>query len=391
MSDEEARAIREDVIRALAQEGEDVSGFEDADEILARAGGGTVPLLDESAVVQNATVGMNALVDSPTDGTLAADAPARNATTEASSPALPESMHARMLSDEEALEAVFADVRTQSRRGVLVQPTRWAALGLVPRGQTAEEFEMFVYEYLEEHAPEAVDGLTASAARTATRAGAVTCAPAPKARSATATVGMSRFVRARLQEEQAEGSLHDEDEAASTNADASIADAPREDVHDADALREDASREDALGEDASREDARGEDAQGSSADGIVALTGAHSYYLYARDVMTDTFARWAFLANEDDKVVTFAECVRQESRTYPRPMDARALCNDPFNYRIEDVEALWGQIRDAGEHPDLDTVTASNGDVYYFSTDYLKPAYAASLAEWNSVERDMYL
>ena len=31
------------------------------------------------------------------------------------------------------------------------------------------------------------------------------------------------------------------------------------------------------------------------------------------------------------------------------------------------------------------------GDVYYFSTEYLTPAYAKSLAEWNSVERDMFL
>ena len=43
------------------------------------------------------------------------------------------------------------------------------------------------------------------------------------------------------------------------------------------------------------------------------------------------------------------------------------------------------------DYPDIQQTTASNGDVYYFSTEHLSPAYAASLAEWDAVERKMHL
>ena len=63
-----------------------------------------------------------------------------------------------------------------------------------------------------------------------------------------------------------------------------------------------------------------------------------------------------------------------------------------FEYVIGGISAAIDvTVRDSGAYPDLDTVAASNGDVYYFSTEYLTPAYAKSLAEWNSVERDMFL
>ena len=125
-------------------------------------------------------------------------------------------------------------------------------------------------------------------------------------------------------------------------------------------------------------------------DDIVALVGKHSYYLYSNERMTDVYARWAFLASEDDRVLTFVECVREESRKYPRPM-AASLTNEPFNLSADEVGELWRTVRESGAYPDIDTVAASNGDVYYFSTEHLTPAYAASLAEWNSVERDMFL
>ena len=52
--------------------------------------------------------------------------------------------------------------------------------------------------------------------------------------------------------------------------------------------------------------------------------GAESYYLYDDSAMTDAYARWAFLAAEDDPVATFIECVREESSVYPAPWRGRA-------------------------------------------------------------------
>ena len=124
---------------------------------------------------------------------------------------------------------------------------------------------------------------------------------------------------------------------------------------------------------------------------IVALVGAHSYYLYDRTAMTDAYAHWAFLAAEDDNVVTFVDCVREDSRVYPRPLAASSLGNPPFNLAQDVVAQTWDIVRESGAYPDIQQTTASNGDVYYFSTEHLSPAYAASLAEWDAVERKMHL
>lgn len=120
---------------------------------------------------------------------------------------------------------------------------------------------------------------------------------------------------------------------------------------------------------------------------IVALVGRYSYYLYDRTLMTDSFAHWSFLAAEGDDALTFADCVREESRTYPRPMPIESLENDPFRLSEERILRIWDHVRASGEYPDIEQVVASNGDIFFYSTRYLTPEYAASLAEWAAVER----
>ena len=119
----------------------------------------------------------------------------------------------------------------------------------------------------------------------------------------------------------------------------------------------------------------------------VALVGRYSYYLYDRTLMTDSFAHWSFLAAEGDDALTFADCVREESRTYPRPMPIESLENDPFRFSEERILRIWDHVRASGEYPDIEQVVASNGDIFFYSTRYLTPEYAASLAEWAAVER----
>ena len=45
--------------------------------------------------------------------------------------------------------------------------------------------------------------------------------------------------------------------------------------------------------------------------------------------------------------------------------------------------------QESGAYPDIKTCGASNGDQYFYSTDYLSDAQAKALAEWYSVERYM--
>ena len=103
--------------------------------------------------------------------------------------------------------------------------------------------------------------------------------------------------------------------------------------------------------------------------------------------MSNSFAKLAFLAAEDDPIVTFSYCIRDESKTYPRPMAETSFFNDPISMSKDDVADVWKKIQTLSEYSDIKQISASNGDVYYFSERHLDESYALSIAEWESVER----
>lgn len=331
------------------------------------------------------------------------------------------------LTEHNALAAVFDDVRAQSADSALVQPTRWAARGMVPEHMLPEDFEMFVYEYLEEAQSMRADQTTVEppAYRSATRAVGVPCLKTHDEKET--GEGAASWIEAgedapdEASDEDAPDGVPDEDAPGEAPDEAFDKDVP-DGVPDEGASPENVVDSEAHG-------IGGEHAVDLSAtddpfanlripDGfklvelegefvlapdehaapvertiecanVVALVGAQSYYLYDRSVMTDAYAHWAFLAAEDNHVVTFVDCVREDSRVYPRPLAASSLTNEPFAFRAEDVARTWDIVRESGEYPDIGQTIASNGDVYYFSTDYLSERYAASLAEWDAVERRM--
>ena len=350
---------------------------------------------------------------------------------------------ARVLAEHNALARVFDDVRAQSASSRLVTPARWAEIGLVPAHLTSDEFEMFVYEDLEDE----------QNARTEAAVAAAELEPAPVFRTATRAVGIPAFLRSA--DEEPEGAEEEAGEPARASQDEEMCEAgDGEPVGRGDAGAIGGGTEgDAAGakssgdpDGASSPDGSGgagspdglggsdsPDGSGSVGDSddpfaglnipagyrleeiegeyvlvetgegeddvelaidcehIATLVGAHSYYVYDRSIMTDTYAHWAFLAAEDDRVVTFVECVREDSRVYPRPLAASSLKNPPFRMTDEDIAATWEAVRASGEHPDIERTVASNGDVYFFSTNHLSPAYAASLAEWDAVERRLHM
>ena len=350
---------------------------------------------------------------------------------------------ARVLAEHNALARVFDDVRAQSASSRLVTPARWAEIGLVPAHLTSDEFEMFVYEYLEDE----------QNARTEAAVAAAELEPAPVFRTATRAVGIPAFLRSA--DEEPEGAEEEAGEPARASQDEEMCEAgDGEPVGRGDAGAIGGGTEgDAAGakssgdpDGASSPDGSGgagspdglggsdsPDGSGSVGDSddpfaglnipagyrleeiegeyvlvetgegedaveldidcehIATLVGAHSYYVYDRSIMTNTYAHWAFLAAEDDRVVTFVECVREDSRVYPRPLAASSLKNPPFRMTDEDIAATWEAVQASGEHPDIERTVASNGDVYFFSTNHLSPAYAASLAEWDAVERRLHM
>ena len=338
---------------------------------------------------------------------------------------------ARELAENNALADVFDDVRKQSADSHLVTPERWPEIGLVPEHMTAEDFEMFVYEWLEDYQAEHKDEIEAERAAERAKAAAV--------RSATRAVGVPpKIPNRRLEQIEADNeakaaeaadkapeAVEDSAEAeSSTGVDAStqvdnaaesaesaaVAAAPTV-SEPAPASPDDASEDDQPAEDDRSpfaglripEGYRLEQIEGEwvlvedenaapvrkeiKCNRIKVLMGMHSYYLYDETLMTASYARWAFLAAEDNPVVTFVECVREDSRVYPRPYAAECLKNPPFRMTDEQIEETWQAVRDSGNYPDIERTEASNGDVYYYSTQYLESGYAASLAEYDAVER----
>lgn len=335
---------------------------------------------------------------------------------------------ARELAENNALADVFDDVRKQSADSHLVTPERWLEIGLVPEHMTAEDFEMFVYEWLEDYQAEHKDEIEAERAAERAKAAAV--------RSATRAVGVPpKIPNRRLEQievdneakaaDKAPEAVEDSAEAESAaGVDASVqVDNAAESAESAAVAATPAASEPAPGSpDSAAEDEQPAENDRSPFAGlripegyrleqiegewvlvedesaapvrkeikcnrIKVLMGMHSYYLYDETLMTASYARWAFLAAEDNPVVTFVECVREDSRVYPRPYAAECLKNPPFRMTDDQIEETWQAVRDSGNYPDIERTEASNGDVYYYSTQYLESGYAASLAEYDAVER----
>lgn len=117
------------------------------------------------------------------------------------------------------------------------------------------------------------------------------------------------------------------------------------------------------------------------------IRGSEGAYLYDGAVMTPAFARWAYLGQQDDPLATFVYCVREESRTYPRPMALESFANRPLEMGPDAVEEVWRRAHEHPDYADLERIEASNGDVYFYSSDHLDVEHALALAEWSSVDR----
>lgn len=364
----------------------------------------------------------------------------------------------RELAENNALADVFDDVRRQSSDSQLVVPSRWVDLGLVPGHMTSDEFEMLVYEYLEDYRRDHKDEIAAEKAERARKANSV--------RSATRAVGVppkipnrrlkqieedekaaaEKAAREASEAEAGKAASGDDVKAAAGEAvasDAAVAPSQPVDVVDApespassQVTADSSARTDAMeapvphvSETASAApEASAEPSTDAAAadDGpfaglklpegyklvelegeyvlvpdedaapvkkeircehIVTLVGQHSYYLYDSDLMTKSYAHWAFLAAEDNPMATFVDCVREDGRVYPRPFAAEDLANPPFRMSASKVEDTWAELQKSGAYPDIERCEASNGDVYFFSTLYMDRTLAESLAEYRSVER----
>lgn len=310
----------------------------------------------------------------------------------------------QVLAEHNALAMAFDEVRAQSAESELTRPSRWIEMGIVPEHLAPEDFEMMVYEYWEDDCAARVEAEAASPK------------PAPPVfRTATHAVGVPRLFGTNADRNKAEAldeavvraepEVYEESEPVEASA-TTTGSSETTSLEDAGATPSNTADNpfanlkipagyrlvELEGEYVLVEDEQAEPVElVINCEHISALVGAHSYYLYDNKIMTDTYAHWVFLAAEDNSVVTFTDCVREDSRVYPRPLAASSLKNPPFNMDDEGIAQTWTSVQASGEYPDIEQTVASNGDMYFYSTKYLSAPYAASLAEWDAVERRLCL
>lgn len=283
-----------------------------------------------------------------------AGAPRETAEEPAAQPALEEV--------EEALANAFADVRTQSADSALVTPDRWETEQIAPAGMDPAAFAQLVFDVIDANAAQAADEQDETAEASAEAEADAAAAFGGSVESGTAETLANAIPEKRATDANAQTE-------ANADADGEGEEAPS--LHDQ-VLAVLAAGAFAL----------------PTAD-IAVLEGTKNRYLYSTDFMTDSFAHWTYLALEDDKVATFVDIVREESRVYPRPMVYRALLNDPFRMTEDQVLDCWKTVQESEKFPDIASCSASNGDAYFYSSDYLSEAQAKALAEYYSVERWM--
>lgn len=243
--------------------------------------------------------------------------------------------------EHDALAAAFSMIRERSNEGKLTTPGTWAAAGIVPDHLIPVDFSDLAFDEI----------IAAQAASAAAKKVAEEAAQAAVADAVSADSGV----------EGVAASCSKADEVAGENAPS-------------------ADGGDSLDSEIETPEWKLDD--------IKVLEGKQTY-LYSSDYMTDTYAHWAFLAEEGDDTLTLVENAREESRLYPRPMLAASLSSKPYYWNDEQIEQAWQAVQESGSYPDIKTCEASNGERYFYSTDYLSDAQAKALAEWYSVERYM--
>ena len=250
------------------------------------------------------------------------------------------------LHEHESLATVFDDIRARSHEGELTTCDYWEAVGLIPEHMDAAAFTSLVLETIQTAHAEAekakAEAEALEAAGTEEVQGEDTTSVEPDDES--------------LGEETGAEALTEEAEVffPSPEVEAKVFEMtvfPAWDIED-----------------------------------IQVLEGSEKY-LYSQRHMSDNFAHWAYLAAEDNDVLTLIDNVRVESKIYPRPMKLTSLTHKPYYLTAERIWDAFHEAQESGDYPDIQTCSASNGDTYFYSTLYLSPAQAKALAQWLSVEK----
>lgn len=121
---------------------------------------------------------------------------------------------------------------------------------------------------------------------------------------------------------------------------------------------------------------------------ICVIKGKEKIYLFSEKHITKNYAKMMISVEERDLFKLIAETVREESKIYPRPTDARLFSKSPFKLSKEEFYKVYEQLKKKEEYQDIQETRASNNALYLYSDKFMKKAHAASLTEWIEVEAE---
>ena len=108
-----------------------------------------------------------------------------------------------------------------------------------------------------------------------------------------------------------------------------------------------------------------------------------SYY-YSTLNLSETYAG-ILVSKEEGPLSVIAQVVRENSKIYPRPVPLDIFSGPPFDLTEEEILDYLKRMGEQSEYQDIARTTTSVGTVFLYSSRYLEPDYAFTLAEWLDV------
>lgn len=122
---------------------------------------------------------------------------------------------------------------------------------------------------------------------------------------------------------------------------------------------------------------------------LVAIKTEKNLFYYNDTLFTERFATVQALIEGKDILKTIATVTRRDCEIYPRPFRLVALKDFPYYFTEDELLGAASRFSVSEEYNDIKTVSASNGGICFYSTNFLSEKYARALAEEIEVERKM--
>ena len=119
---------------------------------------------------------------------------------------------------------------------------------------------------------------------------------------------------------------------------------------------------------------------------IKSVKGIKDTYFYDTNKMTDHFAVVQASIQDKNILSAIANAVRHDCKTYPRPVSMKSLKENPYFYSDDEILGAIARMKFDENYKDIDVVTASNGNMCFYSSLYMSKVYAQALCEQIEVE-----